>query len=51
MYSIHQEKIALNPGDDKRYLIEPDRVDTLAWGHYLIDQYGKEKISESSDQL
>lgn len=30
-------KIALNPFDDKRYIIKPECIDTLAWGHYKID--------------
>lgn len=37
LYSIRQEKVALNPQDDKRYLIKPDCIDTFAWGHYKID--------------
>lgn len=36
LYSIEQSKIALNPADDKRYIIEPDGINTLAWGHYSI---------------
>lgn len=31
------QKIALNPFDDKRYIIKPDGIDTLAWGHYKLD--------------
>ena len=34
--SITQTKVALNPQDDKRYLIEGS-YDTLPWGHYAID--------------
>lgn len=42
VYSIRQEKIALNSADDKRYVIEPDRIDTLAWGHHkILDVYEK----------
>lgn len=37
VYTISTEKIALNPFDDKRYIIKPDRINTLAWGHYQID--------------
>lgn len=37
VYSIQQKKVALNPSDDKRYLIKTDTANTLAWGHYLID--------------
>lgn len=31
------QKIALNPFDDKRYILKPSGIDTLAWGHYKID--------------
>lgn len=37
LYTISMEKIALNPFDDKRYMIKPDCIDTLAWGHHQID--------------
>lgn len=37
VYSIKQNKIALNPHDDKRCLIKPG-VETLAWGHYKISK-------------
>lgn len=43
VYSITQEKVALSPFDDKRYIIKPDGVDTLAWGHYAIDLYERKK--------
>lgn len=36
VYTISTTKIALNPFDDKRYIITPDCIDTLAWGHYKI---------------
>lgn len=39
VYTIQQKKVALNPSDDKRYLIKPNGTDTLAWGHYLIDKH------------
>lgn len=39
LFTIHQKKIALNPSDDKRYLIKPEGIDTLSWGHYVIDMY------------
>ncbi|KAJ8910221.1 hypothetical protein NQ315_015913 [Exocentrus adspersus] len=35
VYSMMQEKIALSPHDDKRYLTEGS-YDTLPWGHYSI---------------
>lgn len=37
LYTISMQKIALNPFDDKRYIIKPDGIDTLAWGHYKLD--------------
>lgn len=37
VYTISTEKIALNPFDDKRYIIKPDGINTLAWGHHQID--------------
>lgn len=45
VYSIRQEKIALNPSDDKRYVIGPERIDTLAWGHYkILEVYEKDEV-------
>lgn len=38
VYSIQQKKIALSPYDDKRYIIKPNGIETLAWGHRSIDQ-------------
>ncbi|KAJ8950067.1 hypothetical protein NQ314_008073 [Rhamnusium bicolor] len=35
VYSVEQTKIALNPFDDKRYIL-PEVHDTLPWGHYSI---------------
>lgn len=43
VYTISMEKIALNPFDDKRYIIKPDGVDTLTWGHYELNA---EKMEE-----
>lgn len=37
VYTISMQKIALNPFDDKRYIIKPDGIETLAWGHYKLD--------------
>lgn len=37
IYTISMDKIALNPFDDKRYIIKPDCIDTLAWGHQKLD--------------
>jgi len=34
-YTINETKIALNPYDDKQYII-PDSTDTLPWEHYKI---------------
>lgn len=43
VYTISTTKIALNPFDDKRYIIKPECIDTLAWGHYRLNS---EKMSE-----
>lgn len=37
VYTISMNKIALNPFDDKRYIIKPGCIDTLAWGHHKIN--------------
>lgn len=37
IYTISMQKIALNPFDDKRCIIKPDGINTLAWGHYTLD--------------
>ncbi|XP_070529810.1 uncharacterized protein [Cardiocondyla obscurior] len=35
VYTIREEKTALSPYDDKRYIIQ-DSIETLPWGHYKI---------------
>lgn len=35
VFSISCNKIALNPHDDKRYILE-DSINTLPWGHHMI---------------
>lgn len=37
VYTISTKKIALNPYDDKRYILKPGNINTLAWGHYRLD--------------
>lgn len=37
LYNINQKKIGLSAKDDKRYLIKPNYINTLAWGHFMID--------------
>lgn len=44
VYSIKQQKVALSPYDDKRYIIKPEGVDTLAWGHHEIDRHELVKL-------
>lgn len=36
VYTISTQKIALNPFDDKRYIIKPNGLNTLAWGHQRL---------------
>lgn len=48
VFTISTQKIALNPFDDKRFIIRPDGVDTLAWGHHRIDS---EKMENESRYL
>lgn len=45
VYTIEQEKVVLSPFDDKRYIIMPNGVETLAWGHHKIDAYEKNKTN------
>lgn len=39
VYSIRSKKVALSPFDDKRYIIKPEGIETLAWGHHKIATY------------
>lgn len=48
VYSISQTKVALNPSDDKRYIIKPNRIETLAWGHYRINELERMDISRDN---
>ncbi|XP_025832733.1 uncharacterized protein LOC112905137 [Agrilus planipennis] len=43
VFSITQDKIALNPHDDKRYLIKGS-YETFPWGHYFIKDDGDESL-------
>lgn len=42
VHSLTQEKIALSPDDDKRYLV-PGTFNTLPWGHYSLDKRKNEE--------
>lgn len=48
VYTISTMKLALNPYDDKRYIIKPDCIDTLAWGHYQLDS---EKMKQENQYV
>ena len=37
VFTEKQNKVALSPYDDKRYILE-DQIHTLAWGHYKIKE-------------
>lgn len=37
VYSIEQEKILLDSGNNKRFILE-DKISTHAWGHYKLSQ-------------
>ena len=41
VFTIEQQKIALSPFDDKRYLLSPKYIRTLSWGHYNIKNLEK----------
>ena len=36
MFDLIINKIALSANDDKRYIIDSDKINTNAWGHYKI---------------
>lgn len=38
VYSIRQQKVALSPFDNKRFILE-NGIDTLPWGHYKIQSF------------
>lgn len=42
VFSIVEQKVALNAHDDKRFLISDLSHTTLPWGHYKIEEYNKE---------
>lgn len=42
LYTVQQNKIALSPFDDKRY-IRPDGINTYAYGHWRIKEEEKEE--------
>lgn len=37
VYTISTNKVSLSPTDDKRYFIEPEKINSLAWGHWRIN--------------
>lgn len=49
VYSISQTKVVLNPCDDKRYIINPNRIDTLAWGHYKIKEFERMDYNDNNN--
>lgn len=38
IYSIQQQKVALSPFDNKRFILE-NNIDTLPWGHYKLQSF------------
>lgn len=50
VYSLTQEKIALSPEDDKRYLV-PGSFNTLPWGHYSLNKRKKEETDEPRKKI
>lgn len=55
IYTISMNKVSLNPTDDKRYLIKPEKIETLAWGHWRISpeqmDYEYQNISDSTQHM
>ncbi len=48
IYTQYSKKCALNAQDDKRYLI-PNSYNTLAWGHYKIDEYRRPEENDHGE--
>ena len=48
VYTVCEHKLALNPFDDKRYLI-PNSTETLPWGYYGLVNAKKRKQDEESE--
>ncbi|KAK9878806.1 hypothetical protein WA026_003644 [Henosepilachna vigintioctopunctata] len=50
VYSLTQEKIALSPEDDKRYLV-PGTFNTLPWGHYSLNKRKMEEPEQGRKKM
>lgn len=48
VYTISTNKVSLSPTDDKRYFIEPEKINSLAWGHWRINS--EQMVREDSTQ-
>lgn len=42
-FTISTDKIILNPFDDKRCILKPECIETLAWGHHALDSVRMEE--------